>query len=111
MSLASGGDSPQTPICQFNFFPISLHKFSTNSNNDCMEAFLFRNIPFDNLEGELGYFCPKNMFLQMLPFYLLSLPRPPQLLQIVSIILYLNYHHQHHIDVYVLSPYLSLYHI
>ena len=30
-------------------------------------------------------FAPKNMFLDMLPFYLLSLPRPPQLLQIVSI--------------------------
>ena len=66
-----------------------------------MTVFLFRNIRFDNLEGGLGYFCPKNMFLQILPFYLLSLPRRPQLLQIVSIILYLIYHHQHHIDVYV----------
>ena len=45
----------------------------------------------------------KNMFLEMLLFYLLSLPIPPQLLQIVSIIVYLIYHHQHHIDVYVWS--------
>ena len=39
----------------------------------------------------------------MLPFYLLSLPKPIHLLQIVSIILHQIYHHQHHIDVYVWS--------
>ena len=87
---------------QCNFFPISLHKLSEKSNMTVWKLF-FRNILFDNMEGGLGYFCPKNMFPEMLPFYLLSLPRPPQLLQIVSIILFLIYHHQHQIDVYVRS--------
>ena len=68
-----------------------------------MEAFFYRNIPFDNLEGGLGYFCPKTCFLRCFHFVCYHFPRPPQLLQIVSIILYLIYHHQH--------PYFFFHHL
>ena len=70
MSLASGGDRPQTLIYQYNFFPISLHKLSKK-----YEAFFLKNkyqasiLPdFLRCRWLLGAVAPRPPYINVISF-------------------------------------------
>ena len=67
--LASGDYRPQTPIYQCDFF-----QFLYLSFRDIQYVY---NIPFDNLERGLDYFCPtKTYFLRCFHFICNHSPNP-----------------------------------